>query len=106
MYISMSRLRSQGVVQMRLSPDLSINTKNILKYIELARSKKIDLLCFPESALTGYIRNHRQVNANDVFSEVSKLQKVSDSSGVALVVGSSLTIEGKDFQHSINNNTT
>ena len=42
-------------------------------------------------------RNHRQVNANDVFSEVSKLKKVSDSSGVALVVGSSLTIEGKVF---------
>ena len=92
----MSRLRV-GVVQMRLSPDLCINTKNILKYIELARSKKINLLCFPECALTGYIRNHRQVNANDVFSEVSKLQKVSDSSGVALVVGSSLPSRGKIF---------
>jgi NAD+ synthase (glutamine-hydrolysing) len=82
---------------MRLSPDLSVNSKNILKYIELAKAKKIDLLCFPECALTGYIRNHRQVNVNGVSSEVAKLQKASDSSGVTLVVGSSLPLRRKIF---------
>lgn len=85
----MARLRI-GVVQMSLAPDLSVNSSNILKYMELARSKKIGLLCFPECALTGYIRDHRKVRASDVYSETSKLQKVSDSFGVALVVGSSL----------------
>lgn len=82
---------------MSLSPDLCINSKNILKYMERARSKKIGLLCFPECAITGYIRNHRQVSTNDVSSEVSKLQKASDSSGVALVVGASLPSRGKIF---------
>lgn len=82
---------------MSLSPDIRINSKNILKYIKRARSRKIGLLCFPECALTGYIRDHRQVTANDVSSEVSKFQKTSDSSGVALIVGSSLPSRGRIF---------
>lgn len=82
---------------MSLSPDIRINSKNILKYIKRARSKKIGLLCFPECALTGYIRDHRQVTANDVSREVSKFQKTSDSSGVALIVGSSLRSRGRIF---------
>jgi predicted amidohydrolase len=96
MYISVSRLRI-GVVQMRLSPDLYVNSRNITKYIERARSRKIDVLCFPECALTGYIRDHRQVRAGDVSGEITKLQKASDSSGVVLVVGSSLQWRGRIF---------
>lgn len=84
-----SRLRI-GVVQMRLVPDLRINASNIIKYVMLARSKKIGLLCFPECALTGYIRDHRKMSQRDVYDGISKLQKASDSSGVAVVVGSSL----------------
>jgi predicted amidohydrolase len=86
-----------GIVQMRLSSDLRTNSKNIVRYIERARSKKIRLLCFPECALTGYIRNHRQLHASDVASEILKLQKASDSSGVSLVVGSSLPSKGRIF---------
>jgi predicted amidohydrolase len=86
---SVSGLRI-GVVQMRLATDLCVNYNNIIKYIRLARSKKITLLCFPECALTGYIRDHRKVAPRDVYDAISKLQKASDSTGVALVVGSSL----------------
>lgn len=96
MRTAVSRLRI-GIVQMSLSQDLSTNSKSILKYIERARSKKMRLLCFPECALTGYIRDHRQVIANDVSTEISNLQKASDSSDVALIVGSSLPLGDKIY---------
>lgn len=92
----MSRLKI-GIVQMSLSPNIRINSNNILKYLERAKSKRIDLLCFPECALTGYIRDHWNVSTKDVSSEVSKLQKASDSSGIALIVGSSLPSRGRIF---------
>ena len=82
---------------MSLSPDICKNSNNILNYIERARKKKIGLLCFPECALTGYIRDHRKVSAKDVSSELSKLQVASDSSGVTLIVGSSHPSGGKIF---------
>ena len=82
---------------MSLSPNIRINSNNILNYIERARSRKIGLLCFPECALTGYIRDHRKVSTKDVSSELSKLQKASDSSDVTLIVGSSLPSRGKIF---------
>lgn len=93
---AVSKLRI-GVVQMSLSQDIHINSTNILKYIKRAGSKRMSLLCFPECALTGYIRDHRQVSKHDVHREVSNLQNASDSSGVALIVGSSLPSRGRIF---------
>jgi predicted amidohydrolase len=92
----MSRLRI-GVVQMRLVPDLRVNGRNIMKYVKLAKSRKIGLLCFPECALTGYILDHLKVPPRDVYDEISKLQEASNSSGVALVVGSSLPWKGRIY---------
>jgi predicted amidohydrolase len=82
---------------MRLSQDVSINCTNIVKYVRLARSRKIALLCFPECALTGYIRDHRKVHPRDVYDAISKLQRTSDSSGIALVVGSPLPQKGRIY---------
>lgn len=84
-----ARLRI-GIVQMNVALDIRANSDKILRNVKNAKSRKIDLLCFPECALTGYIRDHRQVDADAVFSKISKLQEASDFSGVTLVVGSSL----------------
>lgn len=78
-----------GVVQMHLARDIQINSRTILKYIELAKSRKIEILCFPECALTGYIRNHRNVHSNDLYEVITILQQVSNSSKISLLVGSS-----------------
>ena len=96
MIVNVASLRI-GVVQMRLAPDVGINGRNIHKYINIAKSRRINLLCFPECALTGYIRDHRKVRADDVLAEVSKLQEASDSSGVALIIGTSLPRNGRIY---------
>ncbi len=96
----MPRLRI-GVVQMHISSDIKRNCANILKHIEHASSRNLDLLCFPECALTGYIRNHGQIIESDVASEIIKLHNASDSSGVALVVGTSLPWKGRTFNSAL-----
>ncbi|MEP0825036.1 MAG: carbon-nitrogen hydrolase family protein [Nitrososphaera sp.] len=96
----MPRLRI-GVVQMRISSDIKKNSANILKYIRRASSRNIDLLCFPECALTGYIRNHRQIVESNVTGEIVKLRDASDSSGVAIVIGTSLPWRGRTFNSAL-----
>jgi predicted amidohydrolase len=46
----------------------------------LASKRKIDLLCFPECALTGYIVDHNKININDIIKGFSKIQGASDKS--------------------------
>jgi len=72
-----------------------------MRYIELARSKRIGLLCFPECALTGYIRDHRQLRPNDVYEEISELQKASDSLEISLLIGSSLPWRGRIYNSAL-----
>lgn len=44
-----------GLTQMnRTVGDLESNTGKMFQYIERARSLDVDLLCFPEMAITGY----------------------------------------------------
>lgn len=78
-----------GIVQMGLSTDLNQNTQKILDHIMLASKRKIDLLCFPECALTGYIIDHHKVRMDDIRKEISKIQRASDKSGISLIVGTS-----------------
>lgn len=83
-----------GVVQMRLDSNIQTNTQNILNYIQRARTRKIDILCFPECALTGYIRNHQDVKPNNLYKSISILQQASNLSNISLVVGSSFPWRG------------
>ena len=43
-----------GVAQVPQTPDLNKNLDKTLEYLEKAAQKKVELLCFPETHLTGY----------------------------------------------------
>jgi predicted amidohydrolase len=85
-----------GIVQMGLSTDIDQNTQKILDYMMLAAERGINLLCFPECALTGYIVDHRKIRMDDIRKGISKVQKASDKYGISAIVGTSW--------HSNNNN--
>ena len=78
-----------GIVQMGLSTDIDKNTQKILNYIELANKKKINLLCFPECALTGYIVNHYKVKNEHIRKGISHIKKASNTYNVSAIVGTS-----------------
>jgi omega-amidase len=85
-----------GIVQMSLHPDLQNNSQKILSYIVHANRRKIDLLCFPECALTGYNVDHHKIRMDDVRKGISKLQKASYKYGISLIVGTSWSRDRND----------
>ena len=86
-----------GVVQMSLSTEIDRNTQKILDYMKLAAKRRINLLCFPECALTGYIVNHYIIRMEDIRRGISKIQRASNKYDVSTIVGSS-------WQRNKNNN--
>lgn len=78
---------SIGIVQMKLSDNITKNVEKILGYIKYADKKRIFLLCFPECALSGYITDHSKTNFESIRHGISNLQIASNKSGVSLLVG-------------------
>jgi len=85
--VESGRKKHIGIVQMDLSTDIDENTQKILDYIRLAAKQRINLLCFPEYALTGYIVDHYKTRMDDIRREISEIQKASDKYGISAVVG-------------------
>jgi predicted amidohydrolase len=63
-------------VQMRVTTDLNTNVKNMISYIRYASLRRINLLCFPECSLTGYIVNHVKLNYKAIAQSLYDLQRV------------------------------
>ncbi|MCL0066092.1 NAD+ synthase [Dehalococcoidia bacterium] len=68
--------------------DLEGNTARILHYIERARAMQVDLLCFPEMAITGYPPEGLLLKPDFVSGNLEKLDViVRQSPDIAVVVG-------------------
>jgi predicted amidohydrolase len=78
-----------GIIQMRLTSEVNKNVLKILHRIRYAHRNKLDLLCFPECALSGYIVNHYKMKWRQIRDGIEKLQQASNSYDISLVVGSS-----------------
>lgn len=85
--VESGRKKHIGIVQMDLSTDIDENTQKILDYIRLAAKRRINLLCFPECALTGYIVDHHKIKMDDIRRGISEIQKASDKYGISAIVG-------------------
>jgi len=78
-----------GIIQMRLTSEVNKNVSKILHRIRYAHRSKLDLLCFPECALSGYIVNHHKMRWVQIRDGIEKLQQSSNTYGISLLVGSS-----------------
>jgi NAD+ synthase (glutamine-hydrolysing) len=68
--------------------DLSGNTKKIMQFIDQAKSLGVDLLTFPELAITGYPPEDLLLKPQFVKQNKESLNEiVGHSSGIAIVVG-------------------
>jgi len=68
--------------------DLDGNLKKILKYIELAKELRVNILCFPELAITGYPPEDLLLKPSFIEDNLEALAKVSNATeGVTLIVG-------------------
>jgi NAD+ synthase (glutamine-hydrolysing) len=68
--------------------DLSGNTRRIMGFIDQAKSLRVDLLTFPELALTGYPPEDLLLKPQFIKQNRESLDKIIEhSSGIAVVIG-------------------
>ncbi|MBI2935031.1 MAG: NAD+ synthase [Chloroflexi bacterium] len=68
--------------------DLENNTKKILSFIRAARASQVDLIAFPELALTGYPPEDLLLKPQFLKDTVDRLQEIAKASqGIGVVLG-------------------
>jgi NAD+ synthase (glutamine-hydrolysing) len=77
--------------QFQLQPDLKKNLDKIDKFLAEAAAKRVDLIVFPELALTGYppknIESLNYVNQKETEKALNYIQKRAKELSIALAVG-------------------
>ena len=76
-----------AVAQVKLYEDIDANVRTISKYISLASKEDIDILCFPECNITGYVRDFSTVSQNKVMETLDIIQEQVKKIGVNVIVG-------------------
>jgi predicted amidohydrolase len=82
---------------MRVTTDLNNNLKNMISYIRYASLRRINLLCFPECSLTGYIVNHVKLNYKAIAQSLKDIQEESTRLNVSILIGTPWKSRGKIF---------
>lgn len=68
--------------------DLTNNTKKIINQIELAKKQQVDLIIFPELAITGYPPKDLLLNKTFVLENEKRLVEIQKAtSGIGVVIG-------------------
>lgn len=92
-----------GAYQFAVSNNITKNLEAIKKAIILAVQKGIELLIFPECALTGYpprdIPNSSMVNFDELAHAYKELQKLVDDNDISIIVGT-IYQENENFYNS------
>ena len=82
-----------GLGQVRVR-DVETNVEKHIAFIEQARDKGLDLVCFPEAAVSGYYRVHysdpEEVDWDAVDAGIRRIGDAIRSAGVGAVVGSAV----------------
>ncbi len=76
-----------AVAQIKLYEDIDANVRTISKYIALASKQNVEILCFPECNITGYVRDFNTVDQDAVIETLDIIQEQVTHSGVNVIVG-------------------
>jgi predicted amidohydrolase len=90
-----------GVAQVKLYNDIDTNLATISKYLSLASKEDIDILCFPECNITGYVRDFSNVNQNEVMDTLNNIQEHVTKNCVSAIVGAPYLERKKRFNSAI-----
>lgn len=94
-----------GAYQFEVTGNIDENRKIILKAISEAVSQKLDLLVFPECALTGYppydIPNSAAVDFHRVMACLEELQIVASENKLCIVMGTILKEQEKMYNSAV-----
>lgn len=90
-----------AVAQIKLYNDLSANLATISKYISQSSKEDIDILCFPECNITGYVRDFTKVDQGEVMNMLNIIQKEATNHSVNVIVGAPYFEQNERFNSAI-----
>jgi len=90
-----------AIAQVKLYNDIDANLATISKYLSLASKEDIDILCFPECNITGYVRDFTNVNQNEVMDTLNTIQEQVTKNCVNAIVGAPYLERKKRFNSAI-----
>jgi predicted amidohydrolase len=90
-----------GVAQIAICNNIALNLERISHYIELATKEGVDLLCFPECSLTGYIRDFNQIARNEIDKALESVHNLALRHKVNVIVGTPYFEADKIFNSAI-----
>jgi predicted amidohydrolase len=90
-----------GIAQIAIYNNIAPNLAKISNYIESAVREEIDLLCFPECSLTGYIRDFNQVDRGEVDEALESIRNLALRNKVNVIVGTPYFETDKTFNSAI-----
>ena len=91
-----------AIAQVMLYNDIDANATTISNFIARASQAHIDLLCFPECSVTGYVRDFTTVDANTMMHTVQRIQEQVIHDSVNVIVGAPYVDDrGKRFNSAI-----
>ena len=76
-----------GVAQLALRDEIGPNVERISAFIEQAANLKLDILCFPECSLTGYMRQYHDINKGQIDTALSSIHERAMKNKLNLIVG-------------------
>ena len=76
-----------AVAQVKLYNNIEANLITISKYISRASKEDIDILCFPECNITGYVCDFSKVDQKKLMETVDIIQEQVTKAGVNVIVG-------------------
>ena len=76
-----------GVAHIVLSHDIDTNMKKLSAFAEQAADLKLDILCFPECSLTGYIRDFHDIYEGDIEMALGIIHEQAARCNLDLLVG-------------------
>jgi predicted amidohydrolase len=76
-----------GVAQIVLSDEIDRNIKKLSAFVKQAADLKLDILCFPECSLTGYMRDFHDIRKGDIELALGIIHEQAVGCNLNLLVG-------------------
>lgn len=84
-----------GVSQIYLYDSIKKNRDKIIDYINSAKKKDVNILCFPETALSGYIfEGFLTLNFSELEEAIQVIRAVVNQAGLVVILGTPLKQNG------------
>ncbi len=91
-----------GVVQMNLFEAVQKNLQKMHGFVDEALERKISVLAFPETALTGYIyKEFHGVDYSEIESSLTSIQSALKGSELCVIVGTPMKIDSHVFNSAV-----